>query len=136
MKAPHVPAAFINALAEEGTKDEAIEFLQQTWNELMALQDAVRNLYFAGYWHADREVNEIGLWTAVRDAANIKPGQTGERLGPDRTRPEVGEWKKVERTAGNVKYINAAPGRPVWFMDGDGEVWHYQLPLLPQRGSK
>lgn len=31
--APHVPAAFINAIAEEGTKAEAIEWLQKTWNE-------------------------------------------------------------------------------------------------------
>ena len=31
---PHVQAAFINAIAEEGTKEEAIEWLQKTWNEL------------------------------------------------------------------------------------------------------
>lgn len=30
---PHVPAAFINAIAEEGTKDEAIHYLQKQWNE-------------------------------------------------------------------------------------------------------
>lgn len=33
-EAPHVPAAFINAIAEEGTKAEAVEWLQKTWNEL------------------------------------------------------------------------------------------------------
>ena len=38
---PHVPAAFINAIAEEGTKAEAIEYLQKTWNELCALQSSV-----------------------------------------------------------------------------------------------
>jgi hypothetical protein len=32
MTATHVPAAFINAIAEEGTKAEAIEYLQKTWN--------------------------------------------------------------------------------------------------------
>ena len=32
--APHTPAAFINAIAEEGSKKEAIEWLQKTWNEL------------------------------------------------------------------------------------------------------
>lgn len=32
-KAPHVPAAFINAIAEEGTKAEAVQFLQETWND-------------------------------------------------------------------------------------------------------
>ena len=30
---PHVRAAFINAIAEEGTKAEAVEYLQKTWNE-------------------------------------------------------------------------------------------------------
>ena len=30
----HHPAAFINTIAEEGTKDEAIEWLQTTWNDL------------------------------------------------------------------------------------------------------
>lgn len=33
-KAPHHPASFINAIAEEGTKAEAIEWLQKIWNEL------------------------------------------------------------------------------------------------------
>lgn len=32
--APHSPAAFINAIAEDGTKAEAIEWLQKTWDEL------------------------------------------------------------------------------------------------------
>lgn len=30
---PRYPAAFINAIAEEGTKAEAVEWLQRTWNE-------------------------------------------------------------------------------------------------------
>jgi hypothetical protein len=38
MTAPHLPAAFINAIAEEGTKAEAIEYLQKTWNENCALR--------------------------------------------------------------------------------------------------
>lgn len=40
---PHVPAAFINALAEEGTKDEAIAFLQKQWNETCALRAKLRD---------------------------------------------------------------------------------------------
>lgn len=39
---PHVPAAFINAIAEEGTKAEAIEWLQKTWNELCATRAALK----------------------------------------------------------------------------------------------
>lgn len=38
MEYPHVPAAFINAIAEEGTKAEAIEYLQKQWNENCALR--------------------------------------------------------------------------------------------------
>lgn len=34
----HVPAAFINAIAEEGTKAEAIAFLQKQWNEYWAMR--------------------------------------------------------------------------------------------------
>ena len=42
MDYPHVQAAFINAIAEEGTKAEAIEWLQKQWNETCALQKALR----------------------------------------------------------------------------------------------
>lgn len=35
---PHVPAAFINAIAEEGTKAEAVTYLQKQWNENCALR--------------------------------------------------------------------------------------------------
>jgi hypothetical protein len=37
----HHTAAFINALAEEGTKAEAIEWLQKTWNENCELRERV-----------------------------------------------------------------------------------------------
>lgn len=39
-EAPHVPAAFINAIAEEGTKEEAIAWLQKVWNENCQLRRA------------------------------------------------------------------------------------------------
>jgi hypothetical protein len=42
--APHVPAAFINAIAEEGTKHEAIFYLQKQWNETCALKARVAEL--------------------------------------------------------------------------------------------
>lgn len=41
---PHVPAAFINAIAEEGTKDDAIYHLQKLWNENCALRDEIKSL--------------------------------------------------------------------------------------------
>jgi hypothetical protein len=34
---PHVNAAFINALAEEGTRDELIAWLQAEWSDNCAL---------------------------------------------------------------------------------------------------
>lgn len=40
------PAAFINSIAEEGTKEEAVNYLQSTWNELMNLELALLNLGF------------------------------------------------------------------------------------------
>ena len=44
---PHVPAAFINAIAEEGTKAEAVEYLQKQWNEVCALRSAAREVWKA-----------------------------------------------------------------------------------------
>lgn len=39
------PAAFINAIADEGTKAEAVEWLQRTWDDLMDLRaDMKRHL--------------------------------------------------------------------------------------------
>lgn len=42
---PHSQAAFINAIRDEGTKDEACDWLQSTWNELVALRAAVRPIH-------------------------------------------------------------------------------------------
>lgn len=47
MSAKH-PAAFINVIAEDGTKAEAVEWLQKTWNELCDIKDIVKN------WLEDR----------------------------------------------------------------------------------
>lgn len=44
---PHVPAAFINAIAETGTKDEAVRYLQQQWNETCALREVNANMLTA-----------------------------------------------------------------------------------------
>lgn len=40
--APHVQASFINAIAEEGTKQEAVEWLQRIWNELCQAEANLR----------------------------------------------------------------------------------------------
>lgn len=44
MEYPHVPAAFINAIAEEGTKEEAVKWLQKIWNELCYKEKQLREL--------------------------------------------------------------------------------------------
>ncbi len=41
---PHVPAAFINAIREEGTKQQACDWLQKQWNECCALRDEIKTL--------------------------------------------------------------------------------------------
>lgn len=39
---PHVPAAFINALREESSKQELAEYLQTEWNIACALRKQIR----------------------------------------------------------------------------------------------
>lgn len=48
--------------------------------ETNTLIEAVRKLYYAAVWYADRPVDEAGLWTSVRDAAGFKPGGSPEAL--------------------------------------------------------
>ncbi len=73
------------------TVEELLQVNAELAESLYRLRLAVDRLYFAAYWHPDRQVDERALWTAVRDAAKIKPGQTGELLGEDRSlRPEGG----------------------------------------------
>lgn len=43
-KYPHVRAAFINAIADEGTKEEAVQFLQEEWNENCVLRAALSKI--------------------------------------------------------------------------------------------
>jgi hypothetical protein len=45
-KLKQFPAAFINVIAEEGTKEDAIMHLQETWNCLMSLHTALIGLGF------------------------------------------------------------------------------------------
>jgi len=42
MEYPHVQAAFINAIREEGTKKEACDWLQKQWNETCYLRDQLK----------------------------------------------------------------------------------------------
>lgn len=44
--------------------------------KFVTLQNAVKELYNAAYWSADRPVDEKTLWEAVRDAAELPVGQS------------------------------------------------------------
>lgn len=64
MTVPHVTAAFINSIAEEGSKEDAVKWLQQEWNEnchlrkLARLADEIRAAQRA--YMADRGNQEKG----------------------------------------------------------------------------
>lgn len=45
-------------------------------NDHAVLVNAVRDLYYAAFWKADRPVEHEKLWTAVRDAAHFEAGGT------------------------------------------------------------
>jgi hypothetical protein len=46
------------------------------FQKYVGLSEAVRDLYFAAHWSADRRCNHVKLWEAVRDAAGIPPGNS------------------------------------------------------------
>ena len=50
------------------------------YDESSNLYLAVRNLYYAAVWTADRPVDSQALWTAVRDAAGFTPGKSPKEL--------------------------------------------------------
>ena len=80
------------ALAERG-KDlvdaadslfKAVARADAAEEKLKKAEEAIERLYFAANWHPDRTVDADALWSAIRDAAGITPGQTASRVGPDR----------------------------------------------------
>lgn len=80
MTAPHVPAAFINAIAEEGTKAEAIEWLQKQWNENCALRAELRAMRGVGKvqfrcHHDDMHELADELYSAFVSVEMPTPGQ-------------------------------------------------------------
>ena len=66
---PHCPAAFINVIAESGTKRETIQFLQETWNELC-------------WWktHAESQQAERTRNEALEEAAKVADMHAGDCL--------------------------------------------------------
>lgn len=66
---PHQPAAFINAIAEDRDFDEAIRWLQKTWNDLCAKE---RELSAA---LAKKEDGEPVAWISVEDRLPVNNGR-------------------------------------------------------------
>ena len=96
---PHVQAAFINALAEEGTREELVTYLQKTWNELCFVK-------------------------AQRDAAN---GWNFNMEDAPRDGTKVDLWCERENYEGEITHVrkcNACWGaRPNRFTGGDDPDW-------------
>jgi hypothetical protein len=59
---------------------QAVEGIMTIEGQLVNLRNAVRALYYSAVWHPDRPVNEIELWTAVRDAAGFAKGNSPKEL--------------------------------------------------------
>jgi len=71
--APHTPAAFINSIAEEGSKKEAVEWLQKTWNERCHLErenEALRKK-LSYYYAAITQAREEGRREGMLEAAEV-----------------------------------------------------------------
>lgn len=54
-------------------QDAMIQRMMQDRKELLR---AVHEVYYAANWSADRPVDEVRLWTDLRDAAGFTPGGT------------------------------------------------------------
>lgn len=66
--------------------------------EKPTLQEAVKELYYAAVWHADRDVDEFKLWEAVRDAAGFEKGNA----------PTKGTFHQF----GGIEYRETGVGHP------------------------
>lgn len=55
---PFVRASFINALSEEGTREELVRYLQEQWNETCAVRSALRSA-ISRLAEQEREFNEL-----------------------------------------------------------------------------
>jgi hypothetical protein len=79
---PHVQAAFINAIRDEGNKDEACDALQKEWNracaieaEIERLREALEGIEDAAKSFQDDEGYEVAAQVRIRARAalEVKP---------------------------------------------------------------
>lgn len=55
---------------------KATELSLQLRAENEKLVEAIKAIYYAAHWEADREVDAATLWTNLRDAAKLEPGSS------------------------------------------------------------
>lgn len=54
-----------------------------------SLRRAALDIYSAGYWTCDREVDEAALWTALRDALGLPTGTSPSPIPGSFQRPQA-----------------------------------------------
>jgi|GEM_PF-3690028 len=83
---PHVNAAFINALAEEGTRGELIEYLQKQWNEtcwLRAENERLRGLIRQIAWsNAQCAADALKMRSIAMDEIRDRDSPSNENVLP------------------------------------------------------
>jgi len=75
---PRTPAAFINAIAEEGTKAEAVEWLQKIWDERCQLQreltearaDAERYRWLRSHHRSEHDMGRLVWYLPIGESLN------------------------------------------------------------------
>jgi len=76
-------------------RDEEGHYLEDAYSQLATLEGAVRELYTAAHWTADRPVESVRLWANVRDAAGIAPGNSPTPI-PAPPSPEALELQRIK----------------------------------------
>lgn len=68
---PKHNAAFINAIADEGTKEEAIEWLQKTWDDYVDLKKEVESMEKSINWLTALESAGVDNWDGISFAYEL-----------------------------------------------------------------
>ena len=97
----HFRAAFINAIAEEGTKQEAIAWLQQIWNERCQLKRELAA--------AEAENQQWRTWGTIEVA--IRNPSVAESMRPWEGRAEKAEAALADAMAQNLRIMRGTFGQ-------------------------
>ena len=75
MTANELIAAYNTLQESEAVLRDQLQDMIDSNEAYIDLKQAVADVYFSAHWTPDRDVNE-DLWSRLRDAAGIKPGQS------------------------------------------------------------